>query len=296
MGIQLTRKALDEWSSHLQFINVKGHKVCYRREGSGPFLLCIHGFPTSCLDFFYTWEGLIQRYDVIAIDLIGLGQSAKPQIPLSIAFQADIIEKFLSNLDIKKVHILAHDLGDTVAQELLARQSLGVGKINWLSCVLMNGGIFPETHRPLLIQKLLISPLGSVVARLTSKATFRRNMRTIFAEHSPPEELFLEESWRLLTLNHGKKMIPRLIRYMKERQDNRERWVEPLVKKAIPIRLINGILDPISGVHVVQRYRELVKEPDIVEIDAGHYPHVEAPYLVLSAVYAFHETHSKFRL
>lgn len=54
------------------------------------------------------------------------------------------------------VHVLAHDYGDSVAQELLARHY--EGRFHMASCVFLNGGLFPETHRPALVQKLLLSP------------------------------------------------------------------------------------------------------------------------------------------
>ena len=181
-------------------------------------------------------------------------------------------------------------MGDTVAQELLARQLEGSAKVEWLSCILMNGGIFPETHRPRFIQKLLISPLGGLVAILGSKRTLRKTMTNIFSKEHPPSEAFIEETWQLMTENGGKTMMPRLIRYMAERSTHRERWVAPLSDLPIPIRLINGVQDPISGKHAAERFAEVVSNADIVYLeDAGHYPHVETPEQVLKAIFEFHE-------
>ena len=106
------------------------------------------------------WSELGDHFDVIASDLIGLGESAKPKQNLTVALQADIIEGLLLQLNIEEAHLSTHDLGDTVAKELLARQKAGCSKIDWQSCALIDGGIFPETHHPLLIQKLLISLIG----------------------------------------------------------------------------------------------------------------------------------------
>ena len=62
------------------------------------------------------------------------------------------------------VHVLAHDYGDTVTQELLARyderQLTGGAGPELASVCLLNGGLFPEVHRALLAQRLLLSPLG----------------------------------------------------------------------------------------------------------------------------------------
>jgi pimeloyl-ACP methyl ester carboxylesterase len=75
---------------------------------------------------------------------------------------------------------------------------------------------------------------------------------------------------------------------MAERRRRRERWVGALTRAGVPLRLIDGLEDPISGAHMVARYRELVREPDVVELaGVGHYPQLEAPEAVLSAVIDF---------
>lgn len=278
-----------DWYIQGNTVEIDDLNVFYKRSGMGPTLLCIHGFPTSSWDFAEIWPELTSHFDAITSDLIGLGRSAKPRQSITVAYQADIIEKLLLALDIKEAHILAHDLGDTVAQELLARQSENKSPVKWLSCIMMNGGIFHETHRPRLIQRLLLSPIGPWIAKSTTEATYHRNMKNIFSKQHPPVEEFLTDSWMLITENDGISMIPRVIQYMKERVTYRERWISPLVYPTVPIRLINGALDPISGQHMADRFDELVPDADIVSIlDAGHYPHLESPEQVLEAILKFH--------
>mgnify|MGYP003377880407 CR=1 FL=1 len=56
----------------------------------------------------------------------------------------------------------------------------------------------------------------------------------------------------------------------------------------VPVRLIAGLADPVSGAHMVARYRALVPAPDVVELAAvGHYPQLEAPDAVLAAAIEF---------
>lgn len=72
--------------------------------------------------------------------------------------------------------------------------------------------------------------------------------------------------------------MPKLIHYMAERRQFRERWVGALQKTALPMRIIDGVTDPISGEHMVARYEEIVSNPDAVRLEGiGHYPHLEAP-------------------
>ena len=289
-----------DWYEQCQTEKIGSHDICYNRAGSGEVLVCIHGFPSSSWDFAPIWSDLTARFDVIATDLMGLGQSAKPHSAITVGMQADAIEGLLTSKGITKAHILAHDLGDTVAQELLARLSAArlnaarihqsVSGVEWQSCVFLNGGIFPETHRPLLIQKVLISPIGGLVVKLMKQRTFEKSMTRVFSKAHPPSQEFLDETWRLTAEDGGLAMIPRLIRYMAERVKNRERWVTPLVDQVVPMRLIDGVEDPISGQHMADRFAEVVPDADIAYLqNSGHYPHVETPREVLKAFLEFHE-------
>lgn len=279
----------DEWYKGGERLNTAGVNVFYRHQGRGEALVCIHGFPTSSWDFAPLWSRLTDRFEVLAHDLVGLGRSDKPQQDISIKLQADIVEALAMNQGIYKAHLLTHDLGDTVAQELLARQLENKSHIKWQSCVFLNGGIFPEVHRPRFIQKLLSSPFGSLVAKLSTERTFRRNMKEVFSKVHPPDETFIQDSWRLLVENGGIQMLPRIMKYMNERWEFRDRWVSPLENERIPLRLINGILDPVSGLHVANYFKEVVPNADIVLIeDAGHYPHIEKPDAVWEAFMEFH--------
>jgi pimeloyl-ACP methyl ester carboxylesterase len=280
----------EAWYNSGNKTTVDNLDVFFKREGAGATLVCIHGFPTTSWDFEPVWPQLTARFDTIASDLIGLGQSAKPHQALTVSLQADIIEGLLLQQKITEAHLFAHDLGDTVAQELLARQYNHTAKVKWLSCVFMNGGIFPETHRPLFLQKLLLSPLGPILANLMTKRSLRQSLTKIFSAAHPPTDEFVDETWRLNMANDGVAMMPRLIKYMNERKEHRERWVAPLVNGVVPMRLINGEDDPISGKHAAERFVEMVPHADVVFLkNLGHYLHVENPEAVLQAFFEFHD-------
>jgi pimeloyl-ACP methyl ester carboxylesterase len=79
-----------------------------------------------------------------------------------------------------------------------------------------------------------------------------------------------------------------MINYMEQRRRNRARWVGALVESRVPRRLICGALDPVSGRHLADRYRELVPDPDVVVLEGvGHYPQLEAPDRVVDEYRAF---------
>lgn len=283
--------ALRAWHDAGHRYHHRGHGIFVRRDGpaTAPVLLLIHGFPTASWDWAELWPALAQRYRVLTLDLIGFGFSGKPRdYAYAIADQADLCEDLLRLEGVTDYHVLAHDYGDTVAQELLARQQPGRDAPRLRSLALLNGGLFPEAHRPLLTQRLLASPLGPVLARLTNRGTFAASMRRIFGPRTPPSPELLDGFWMLLLAQDGRRVLPRLVAYMEERRQQRGRWVGALMHSAVPLKLINGAADPISGAHMVARYRELVPNADVTVLpDIGHYPQCEAPAAVLEAYLAF---------
>jgi pimeloyl-ACP methyl ester carboxylesterase len=280
------RIPLEAWRAAGRFETLKGHDGFVREQGDGPAVLLIHGFPTASWDWSWIWDDLAADHRLIAPDLLGFGFSAKPvDHEYRIADQADRCEALLDALDVKDFHVLAHDYGDTVAQELLARRNEGTGAAGMRSVCFLNGGLFPEAHRPRLIQKLLYGPLGPLLAKTMSRRRFAKSFSAVFGPDTQLSQAELDAFWSLIRHNHGTRVIPKLLGYMPERKRKRERWVGALVDAAVPVAVINGSLDPVSGKHLVDRYREVVgSDRFIVEIeDVGHYPQVEAPEAVVEA-------------
>jgi pimeloyl-ACP methyl ester carboxylesterase len=291
----LPASSLDGWRDAGQLFLYKGHRIFFRHaphaSAAAPVLLLLHGFPTSSWDWTKLWDTLATRFTLIAPDMLGYGFSAKPQAhEYHIADQADLVESLFAHLHVTRAHVLAHDVGSTVAQELLARANER-GKIGVDSVCFLNSGLFPETHRPRMIQRLLLSPIGPWIASRITQEKFAQNMIAIFGKQTPPSAEELGNFWQLANHNEGLKAYPRLIRYMKERRQFRSRWVGALLESPVPIRLIAGLSDPVSGAHMVARYHKLIENADVVGLHGiGHYPQIETPTLVLQAFFAFHET------
>jgi pimeloyl-ACP methyl ester carboxylesterase len=214
--------------------------------------------------------------------LSGYGFSDKPRsYEYSIDDQATLVEQVLAHLKVGAYHLLSHDVGDTVAQELLARQ-LDRKEHRILSICLLNGGLFPETHRATVMQKLLLSRIGFIVARLSTSKRFVASFSILFPDATRPTEDEMRELYSLIIYKGGTKIMHRLILYIAERRKNRSRWVSALQQANCPIRLINGLDDPVSGKHMVERYRELIPRADVIELaGCGHYPQLEKPEDVL---------------
>ncbi|MEM6638847.1 MAG: alpha/beta hydrolase [Pseudomonadota bacterium] len=283
---------LSAWKALGQIEQIDGYEMFTVDHGNPdrPVVLMIHGFPTASWDWHAVWTRLAGDFRLITLDLLGYGLSAKPpRHRYSFAEQADLVETLMARRGFDAVHILAHDYGDTVAQELLARQNERGGEGIWKSCCLLNGGLFAGQHRPLLIQHILASRLGPLVGPLLSKARLRRSMHRIAGPQRAPTENEIDTFWALISANKGRAAIPLLSRYMHERVRHRERFFGALKHATVPLALINGSADPISGAHLVAWYRQAVGEPAFtLELaDAGHYPQLEYPDAVVDGFRSF---------
>lgn len=277
---------LEEWRALGHDVAFGPHRIfCVDSapgDGTRPVLLLVHGFPTASWDFVKIWPALAARFRVVAADMLGFGFSSKPRRhTYSIMEQADVMEAVVAAHGVGRHHVLAHDYGDTVAQELLARDNARPsGRLE--SACFLNGGLFPETHRARAIQRLLESPLGPLVSRLSSRRAFGRSMTAVFGRDTPPSAAELDAFWTLATQENGHRLAHALIHYMGDRRRYRERWVDALRGARCPLAVIDGAADPVSGAHMVARYRELVGKGYVALLPGiGHYPQVEAPELVL---------------
>jgi len=287
------RPSLASWFKRGEITTLLGNDIFVIDEGdtSLPVIVLIHGFPTSSWDWNRIWEPLRQSYRLICIDMLGFGFSDKPnRRDYTIHKQADLYDALIEKLEIRRFHLLAHDYGNSVAQELLARQTERFGKnTHCISCCFLNGGLFPETHKALLIQKIMLSPLGKWVNRHTGFKQFSNSFSRVFGKSSKPSQRELEEFWEVINFNDGRHLFHNLITYMRDRKEHRERWVTALIEAPMPIALINGSVDPVSGKHLVVRHKELncrldyLKELPLI----GHYPQVESPEEVSNAYLVF---------
>jgi pimeloyl-ACP methyl ester carboxylesterase len=281
---------LSVWRKRGRSFMFRGQAIRYWVAGHGEPLLLIHGFPTASWDWHYLWQPLAQRYQVIACDMLGFGDSAKPlDHAYSLLEQADLQQALLAHLNIESpLHVLAHDYGDSVAQELLARHY--EARLTLASCVFLNGGLFPEAHRPVLMQKLLLSPVGWMLGRTFSRDALVKSFSQIFGPQTRPSESALDDFWSLVESNHGPRILHKLIAYIPERRLLRERWVAAMQRNDVPLSLISGALGCTSGADMVERYRELIPNPQTVLLAGiGQYPQTEAPVQVLRHYLGFRE-------
>ena len=198
-------------------------------------------------------------------------------------------EALLEHLGLGEAHLFVHDYGNTVGQELLARQNDRTLSFALKSLVFLNGGLFPEQHRARLVQKIGLSPFGGLLGAFLTRDKFRANLDAIFGPATKASDEEIDGHWALICENDGRRVLHKLLQYIPERRMMRPRWVGALKETHIPLRLIDGGMDPVSGKHLYDYYLEQIPNADAVLLaDIGHYPHTEAPERVLAAFGKFH--------
>ena len=296
--------ALEDWRSRGELFDYLGFEVFYRQEGSGPVLLLVHGYPFNSFDWNEIWPALTERFTVIAPDMLGMGFSAKPtEYEYSVPDHADMHEALLRHLGVSECHVLAHDIGDSVVQEMLARyeeradadRPYAIESVAWL-----NGGMFIEAYRPRFMQTLTTkTPVGGLFAKLPSVFLSDRVVRPAVNEVFGPSTKPTDEQWRrfseVLSYNDGRLVMHKVGRFIIDRARHRNRWVAAMRSTAVPMRLIDGPCDPNSGRHLADRYAELIPDADVVLLDddIGHWPQIEDPEGVLRHFLEFYESRAR---
>ncbi|MBD2841566.1 alpha/beta fold hydrolase [Erythrobacter rubeus] len=271
------------WRARANYFEFKGYRIAYWTGGDRTArpLLLVHGFPTCAWDWVPVWETLGAEHHLIACDMLGFGLSDKPRSGYTIHRQTHVQEALLAHLGVGEFDALVHDYGVSVGQELLARQQEGAGASGLGQMIFLNGGIFPDQHRPRPIQKLGVSPLGFLVGLLMSPKSFGKSFSEVFGPETQPSEAELDAFWEFISHNGGNRITHKLLHYIADRVEHKERWEAALVRAQDRIGLINGALDPVSGKHAYDMWREVVPKARHHLIETvGHYPQVEAPYEV----------------
>ena len=153
-----------------QFMTLSGRKIHYRDEGEGPTIVLIHGTGASL----HTWEdwtkNLIKDYRVIRLDLPAYGLTGQdPQKRYSSKDYVDLLDAFLTKLQVDNFHLAGNSLGGLVSWLYASYYPEKVEKL-----VLLDPSGFPFKRTPMVIKMAKIPVLNNfiryvVLSRKTSK-------------------------------------------------------------------------------------------------------------------------------
>ena len=180
----------------------------------------------------------------------------------------------------RRIKLLSRDYGYIVAQELLYRfKQNRSGQITLKSLCLSNGGIFPETHHPLLLQKLLKDGgmLSPILTRLMNFFVFSRGLTPVFGPYTQPSESELWGMWAGIHNSDGNLVIDSLLQYINQRKKFRRHCVGALASVSIPIHFIYGPLDPVNPYpEFLELYRKMLPRSTVSILDdhISHCPQI----------------------
>lgn len=280
--------AVRRWRDAGALAEVAGRRLYVQeREGEGPLLLFLHGFPSSSFDFAPLLEHLPGRRALL-FDALGFGLSEKPADHVyTLAWQADAARELVRRAGDPPVLLVAHDMGTSVATELLARDLRGEAGPRITAALLFNGSILLDRASPTPGQKLLRSRAGALAARLTTARSFRLQFARVFSRAHPLTREAAADHWSLIAHGDGHRIAHRTIHYMDERERLVDRWHGAVRDWPGALTLAWGLEDPVATVRVLDGLRELRPGVPVHELPGlGHYPQLEDPAAMARVVAA----------
>ena len=280
---------VNDWKSKGEFITVNDRKLFvidtssfFSSEDKIPTetMVILHGYPTSSYDYYKVLPELSKHYRVIIHDHLGFGFSEKPlDYSYSLLDQADLALQLWQQLGVKKVHLLAHDYGTSVATEIIARNNNNELTIEIENLTLCNGSMHIELSQLRTIQKLLKNKwLGKYVAKLTTFAIFSKNLRNVYFDKTKVSNNELKDMWMQLEYNEGRKVIHKLSQYINERYTYWNRWIGALKETNLQTNIVWAKNDPVADPAIARLIATEISNNKLFWIEnTGHFPMLENP-------------------
>ena len=259
-------------------ITLHGHRVSYRREGWGPPILLIHGITGSA----ETWDEVIpflsDRYTVIAPDMLGHGDSAKPRGDYSLGAYASGIRDLMRAIGHDSATVVGHSLGGGVAMQLAYQFPEMCERLVLVS----SGGLGREVSMFLRAATLpgaeWVLPLLASNRVLSAGGTVGNVLRSAGLRAGPD----LGEMWKgFSSLGDGEARqafiytLRGIVDPGGQRVSARDRLY---LAKTVPTMLIWGERDPIIPVSHAYSTHEQIPDSRLEVIEgAGHFPYRDDP-------------------
>ncbi len=208
-------------------ITINNLKTDYLKIGAGPTLVFLHGWSKDINKERYQklFDSLSQKYQLIALDLPGFGQTDSPQKPWSVSDYAKFVNEFLDKLNISNCIMAGHSFGGRITLKLASQNNPKIKKI----ILIDSAGIERKSLKvkllssvsgiiPVSVKKILIPILGSKdyndvngVLRETFKLVVNENLEPIIPKIKVPTLLVWGKEDHTTPLWHAnliQKLIP----------------------------------------------------------------------------------------
>ena len=264
-------------TAELHRVTIHGHEVTYRMGGDGPAILLIHGMAGSSRTWKDVTERLVGDHTVIAPDLLGHGESAKPMGDYSLGAFASGIRDLLGVIGVERCTVVGQSLGGGVAMQLAYQHpelvdrlvlvgSGGLGReVNWMLRLLTLPGA--ELLMPVVFPRFLADK-GDGVNRFLHQKGIR-------APH-------LGEMWRAYSSLSGAENRSAFLRTLRAVVDPGGQTVSALdriyLASGLPTLIIWGDEDPIIPIEHAYAAQGAIEGSRLEGMEGcGHFPHVEDP-------------------
>jgi len=278
-----------------RFARIHGHDVAYRTAGDGPVVLLVHGIAGSSATWSRVIPELAEHHTVVAPDLLGHGESAKPRGDYSLGAYASGIRDLMAVLGHERATIVGHSLGGGVAMQLAYQFPQLCERL----VLVASGGLGKEVNGLLRAVSL---PGSEYVLPLL----FHRSVRDaaakvggFFGRLGLKGGDMAEEVWRsytALTEVRGQMAFVHTIRSVIDVRGQRVSARDRLYLAAdVPTLIVWGARDRIIPVHHAHATHELIPGSKLVVIDdAGHFLPVERPAEFVATLKDFTATTEPF--
>ncbi len=257
-------QTVKDWVSEGKFMKFEGLDIFVHSSGRAPVeghgVLIVHGMPGSSWDFSKVVPSVAKRTKVVVLDMIGFGQSDKPKKGtykenFSLMRQADMYEAVARAEGLKDVVLVAHDMGQTVGLELMARHDEAKLSFKIRHAILLNGSTVWDMVELNQMQKdMLKAPDKALTEHLDFK-DFAEGLRMTYAKGNATDEILNAQAAQVFAKD-GDLVISQIFRYSLEREEFYDRWVGTFSNfRTAPLSIYWGVEDPVARVGMAERMK-----------------------------------------
>ncbi|AFM18053.1 hypothetical protein Mycch_3308 [Mycolicibacterium chubuense NBB4] len=263
-------------------------EVFARRSGTpgAPALVCVHGFPTSSIDYRGLTRELDGEFDIYTLDFPGYGFSGKPPAPYAYSLYDDarlLVHAITEVWRLDTYRIITHDRGSSVG--MIAVPMLAAAGRAPAELFLTNANIFlPLANLTAFQRALLDDATGRPTAAATTPELLAAGLgQTTFMPRRGLDDPEIAALAYCFGYNDGIGVLPDTIRYLHERAADETGWLESLSAIDVDTTLIWGLHDSVAPLrvanHVWQTYlkRKPGRNRYWVVPGADHYVQCDAP-------------------
>jgi pimeloyl-ACP methyl ester carboxylesterase len=261
----------------VQYVEVDGRRVAYRRAGTGPPVLLLHGAVCDGRVWRHTFDALVPQFDVVAWDAPGCGASEDPPATFAIADYADCLAGLVDALALPASHVIGHSWASTVALAFALRHRTRVRSLVLVGAYAGWSGSLPADE---VAQR--VASAERAAAEMESGAWDPSSMRGLFSEAMSPENR--AELARVMA-----DVRPAAFRTMAHALADADLSAE-LAHIDVPTLVLAGADDERSPLPVAERVRVGIAGAKLRVLEGlGHECYLEDPPAFAAAVQAFLE-------